>query len=102
MTFLPDFIKIDVEGHELAVLNGAKKLISSNTPPMMMVEIQADHREILQILRDCGYKLFKADGEMIDESLTFGSGNIFALHPAFHQERLEAWSYQLEYNSTDV
>ena len=56
MAFLPDFIKIDVEGHELAVLNGAKKLIGSNVPPVLMVEIQADHHEVLQTLRDYGCK----------------------------------------------
>ena len=45
--FHPDFIKIDVEGHELAVLRGAEILLNSANPPMLMVEIQSDHNKIL-------------------------------------------------------
>ena len=43
-SYHPDFIKIDVEGHELAVLRGAQTLLSSDNPPMLMVEVQSDHQ----------------------------------------------------------
>ena len=34
------FIKIDVEGHELEVINGARKLIKENKP-ILLIEIEA-------------------------------------------------------------
>jgi FkbM family methyltransferase len=34
-----DFLKIDVEGGELAVIQGSKKILSSSNPPCCMVEI---------------------------------------------------------------
>lgn len=43
----PDFVKVDVEGHELAVLAGSENLLSVSSPPALMVEVQADHRPIV-------------------------------------------------------
>ena len=60
----PDFIKIDVEGHELAVLRGAENLLGSEKPPMLMVEVQSDHREIIAMLPNYGYRLSSATGEL--------------------------------------
>ena len=39
-----DFIKIDVEGHELAVLQGAEKTIASSQPNFL-IEVEERHRE---------------------------------------------------------
>jgi FkbM family methyltransferase len=39
----PDFLKIDVEGHELAVLEGARRTIESNRPTLL-IECEARHR----------------------------------------------------------
>lgn len=97
--YRPDFIKVDVEGHELAVLRGAEKLLGSEKPPMLMVEVQSDHREIIAMLRNYGYCLFSATGELLGDSLVVKNGNIFAFHPVFHQERLEAWLEQLPFSS---
>jgi FkbM family methyltransferase len=97
--YQPDFIKIDVEGHELAVLRGAERLLSSGNPPMLMVEVQADHQEIIAMLRNYDYRLFSASGEMLGESFTGRHGNVFALNPVFHKEKLEAWLKQLRYVS---
>lgn len=94
-TYQPDFIKIDVEGHELAVLRGAERLLSSGNPPMLMVEVQSDHQEIIAKLRNYEYLLFSATGELLGDGLVEKNGNIFALHPVFHQERLEDWLEQL-------
>lgn len=56
------FIKIDVEGHEIAVLNGAKETIAANLPTLL-IEIEERHRS--NALRDAaafldqfGYKGF--------------------------------------------
>ncbi len=97
--FKPDFIKVDVEGHELAVLRGAEKLLSSGNPPMLMVEVQSDHQEIIAMLRNYEYRLFSASGELLGESFTERHRNVFALNPVFHQERLESWLKQLRYVS---
>lgn len=102
MFFLHDFMKIDVEGHELAVLNGSKKLFVPKYPPMLMIEILTDHREILQILSDNGYKISKPNAGMIDGGFTFGNGNIFAPRRVVRQERLGTWTYHPENNSQDV
>ncbi|MBO6563633.1 MAG: FkbM family methyltransferase [Pseudomonadales bacterium] len=55
-------IKVDVEGHELAVLQGAKNLISTQKP-IMMFEVAKKHGsdgadEIFYFLREQGYKGF--------------------------------------------
>ena len=49
---VPDFVKIDVEGHELDVLLGAEKLINSR-PPEMLIEIHSEKlgRDVEAMLR---------------------------------------------------
>ena len=87
----PTLIKIDVEGHELAVLQGALPLLESLSPPMLMVEIQADHSAINHLLRQrCGYSLFSSTGIELPSSAELG-GDVFALHPACHGSALQRW-----------
>lgn len=57
-----DFIKIDVEGHELAALKGAEKLILSSFP-LIAFEAQKEtiidgSSEVINYLRDLGYPNF--------------------------------------------
>lgn len=40
-----NFIKIDVEGYEMNVLNGAKKLLSSETAPIVCIEYTLEREE---------------------------------------------------------
>ena len=47
-------IKIDVEGHELKVLNGAKNLILSNKP-ILVVECEDSFKEVNSLLSELGY-----------------------------------------------
>ena len=98
-TCQPDFIKIDVEGHELSVLRGAERVLSSGKPPILMVEVQSDHQETIAMLRNYEYRLFSANGELLADSPVEKNGNIFALHPVSHRERLEAWLEQLRFSS---
>jgi FkbM family methyltransferase len=61
------FIKIDVEGHELAVLQGAEETIRASMP-ILLVEIEERHRanaisEVSAFLASLGYEgLFILDG----------------------------------------
>jgi FkbM family methyltransferase len=80
------FIKIDVEGHELAVLQGAQKTIRASMPNLL-VEIEERHRpgaisEVSAFLTDLGYEgFFILDGEVVplarfDESVHQDPANI--------------------------
>jgi FkbM family methyltransferase len=60
----PAFIKIDVEGFEREVLQGATGLLSQ-TRPMLMVEIQRAEEEIIRLARDHRYRLFTPEGARI-------------------------------------
>ena len=56
------FIKIDVEGHELEILKGAKNLIKTNKP-IMIIEIEERHsgiprEEIISCIKNMGYEVF--------------------------------------------
>ena len=55
-----DFIKIDVDGHELQILSGARKTITAFRP-LICVEIsriQNDCNAIFDFLTDAGYRVF--------------------------------------------
>ncbi len=59
------FIKIDVEGHELDILRGAKKLIAKNMPTML-IEIETRHSGVplnvaINEVEELGYKCFFVD-----------------------------------------
>jgi FkbM family methyltransferase len=62
----PAFIKIDVEGHELAVLEGARSLLA-RARPVLVVEMEDRHAPetrapILALLSDLGYKCVRLPG----------------------------------------
>ncbi len=63
------FLKIDVEGHELDILNGARKLIAQNMPTML-IEIEERHSGVqpnvaINEIEQLGYKCF-----FVDENFT--------------------------------
>ena len=62
--YVPDFIKIDVEGAELAVLRGAERILES-CPVLFMehgVDRQADTLDIHALLTAAGYTIRDVDG----------------------------------------
>ena len=63
------FLKIDVEGHELDILNGARKFIAQNMPTML-IEIEERHSGVqpnvaINKIEQLGYKCF-----FVDENFT--------------------------------
>jgi FkbM family methyltransferase len=57
-----DFIKIDVEGMEINVLNGAKQLISKYKPIMFVEHLKNDRKRLTEAINDLGYKKIKTVG----------------------------------------
>jgi FkbM family methyltransferase len=64
-----DFMKVDVEGAELGLLSGARKLLNAAPRPVILCEVQDQRtapwgyaaREILEYLESCGYSWFELD-----------------------------------------
>lgn len=53
---LPDLVKIDVEGHELAVLQGMSNTIKSAGPRMIVEVWEHTRSEVLELLRSWDYE----------------------------------------------
>ena len=54
-----DFIKIDVEGMELEVLEGARQIIERCHPAMMIEAIKTDQSALFELLSGYGYRVYK-------------------------------------------
>jgi len=80
------FIKIDVEGHELAVINGARETILSEKP-VMLIEIEQRHHAgpISEVIHTCiqlGYAGYFVAGKQLQPIESF--------EPQIHQSSLAA------------
>ena len=78
------FIKVDVEGYEWGVLQGAAKTIKKFLPAMM-VEVQASREEIFDFMANQNYRMF--DDYM--RELKCASQlrmNVFCLHADKHEK----------------
>ena len=82
------FIKIDVEGAELLVLQGGSQLLSRRTISLM-VEVTREEKAIFDMMTEFGYKMYFADGTPIASPLGM-EGNIFCLPDAAAQQRFGA------------
>lgn len=86
------FIKIDVEGHEISVLQGAAETIKRDRP-VLLIESQKDHnpaapQNVFRFLRDLGYSiLYLRDGRpcRIAEHVPSDAVNYIFLPPDDHR-----------------
>lgn len=81
-----NFVKVDVEGFELSVLEGSLGLLRGSRP-MLMVEIQANYAEIESLAREAGYDVFDENLEPIDW-ISPPRGNTFWFHRESHARTL--------------
>jgi FkbM family methyltransferase len=72
-----DFIKIDVEGAELLVLQGSKKLLAEGKVALM-VEVTREAQSIFDLMTGLGYSLSFADGTPV-ASPEGMEGNVFCI-----------------------
>jgi FkbM family methyltransferase len=77
-----DFIKIDIEGGEWPAILGAKKLILTQKP-ILMVEIQADRDSIFEFMKNQNYIGFNSKKIIITQCDKL-NGNIFWLNKTKH------------------
>jgi FkbM family methyltransferase len=84
----PTFIKIDIEGAELPALQGMSNLLLTN-PPILMVEVTENHKQVADFLCKLGYCLYSPDSRIqFDRDQV--SGNVFCLHSTTHQKQIRA------------
>jgi FkbM family methyltransferase len=83
----PSLVKIDTEGFEYEVLQGASETLRSASP-VLMVELSRHIEDVITLLRDAGYDLFDARLRRI-QSIPDRDDNVFCLKPAVH-----SWAYR--------
>ena len=79
---LPDFVKIDVEGFELNVIQGFKKTIEKSKPKLM-IEVQRDMKTIFDYFISIGYSVFNDKMIRIDNFFDyqkFKTPNMFFIY----------------------
>lgn len=73
----PNFIKIDVEGEELAVLRGGEKVIRSSRP-IFCIELHSPQltRDCVKLLESHGYRVTELDGQPLRSHETVRPGDL--------------------------
>lgn len=78
-----NFIKCDVEGGELAVIQGASKLIESQSPGWLLEVSRDTSPEVFSLFKGLGYRAFVFDGKLVETGGYRDKefSNYFFLHP---------------------
>jgi FkbM family methyltransferase len=74
----PSLIKIDVEGHEVEVLEGGRDTLTKIKPLLILEFFPPKQRIVLSLLQELGYKLIDA---VHHTSMKPNTTNLFAWHP---------------------
>lgn len=94
----PDLIKIDVDGHELPILEGSKMIIEKYKP-LLCVEVsrqQQDSEKIFYYLTQAGYRIFNDNNpdktiKASDMHALFEKINGFNLIAVHHDSNYQKW-----------
>jgi FkbM family methyltransferase len=76
----PDVVKIDVEGAEIAVLEGMARTLAEHRPAIIC-ELHDTHREFVEHMRDAGYRVVNLEGAGQVEDQASPSAHALALPP---------------------
>lgn len=81
----PDFVNVDTEGHELAILHGAARLLTSDKPPSWLIEFHSEklHDACVSCLEEAGYEVETVRHPHYPEKSVnwFQHGWLRAIHP---------------------
>ena len=85
----PQFIKIDVEGYELKVFQGALKTLQQHSPIILFESFQAAQPEVFALLKSINYEIYNLPGTALHSDFV-------AIHPQFKdyvssKEKLESF-----------
>ena len=72
-------MKIDVEGHEIEVLQGSEKILSSAKPLIIIESFPPNRETTSNLLLEYGYELLDAD---TCEPVNKKTHNLLAWHPS--------------------
>jgi FkbM family methyltransferase len=75
----PDFIKIDVEGAELACLRGSAETLRQHRPKLM-VEVTREREAVFAFMAGLGYGIYDSDLEAVDPASAPTDPNLFFIH----------------------
>ena len=75
---IPSLIKIDVEGHEIEVLDGGRNILSEKKPLLIIESFPPKQTTVLSLLHELGYRSMDAD---LHTSINPHTTNLFAWHP---------------------
>ena len=84
-----DLLKIDVEGADYLVLQGAKGIFQTAPPSVVVVETNANASEITGFLSQHGYDCYEYDGVQSLARLTRPVPNTYAIHASTRQSLSE-------------
>lgn len=85
----PNYLKLDVDGLEMSILQGAHKTLSNPQLRSVMVELsltnKGENKEALQLLGGCGWQL-ASRGESQGSNNEQGANHFFERSPHFERE----------------
>jgi len=104
-----DFMKLDVEGGELAVLQGAQQLLARRPRPVILAEVQDVRtqpwgyraQKIIDYLRERGYQWFHISPEGLLEELDVSGNTYYENFVACPEERAASLQRLKHASSTD-
>jgi FkbM family methyltransferase len=104
-----DFIKLDVEGGEWAVLRGASRLLQRRPRPIILAEVQDVRtepwgyraKEIIRHLEDSGFRWFGLLQDGTPEALDLSEGSFEGNFVACPEEQVEIFLQRMSSRPTD-